>query len=610
MGITLTVEKMEFRQLTEEIKRTMRRSARDAVQLGFMLRRVMDECLWEADHSSFDGYLQEELHMDYSLASRFMAINKKFSLRGNSMDINPEYQEYSQGALIEMLNMSPELEEKVMPEMTVREVREIKRQARREKEETVTGCEDIPGQTSIQKDFREYMPDGYEDEKKTIPEPEKATEIIDGEYCEVPQEQGEEVATSQGEISQEECDAYWFVRQYMEILPGDAETAIEVCRAEGDDSKRGKALQEYISPYGCHHTGCSEWQFDFLNFSKGVDMRIGTAKMRLTYNRFAKALMEVVVEKENKDKQNCTDEKLSAYGLPVTEYPEGSLLTTEGCGNRHSCFSCAQDCGIRQKDRYCCEAPMGNPFPCTTMNTLVLLGREMGNACQFIDQEKAYHRAGDNAAVPCCKECSEICGYRCARSVAEPHEVKESADTLVEFQEGVGNAAESVSTVKEILAKEKKQLSEYAQFDDIPEMTVLRQKIMVAALELMAGKMEAEEQKSEREEAEQPELPPLKNADKRKAWLRNYKAWGLWYRDENIDVNYYKYDFSDGSRLIVAEYPQRQAYWRKETEDEYYFHMLEKGKKGYGDIQYDDKYRNMIESETYLVEFLKNIQKR
>ena len=47
------------------------------------------------------------------------------------------------------------------------------------------------------------------------------------------------------------------------------------------------------------------------------------------------------------------------------------------------------------------------------------------------------------------------------------------------------------------------------------------------------------------------------NIDQRKAWLAQYKKWGLWYYDGHIDVNYYKYDFPDGSRLIVTEYPQR-----------------------------------------------------
>lgn len=111
------------------------------------------------------------------------------------------------------------------------------------------------------------------------------------------------------------------------------------------------------------------------------------------------------------------------------------------------------------------------------------------------------------------------------------------------------------------------------------------------------------------EETAQPEILKLKNNDQRKKWLRNYEEWGLWYRDENIDVNYYKYDFKDGSRLVVAEYPKRRNFYREQEKDEYFFHLLEKGREGYGGIQYDEKYLNTPDSETYLVEFLKKIQK-
>lgn len=111
-----------------------------------------------------------------------------------------------------------------------------------------------------------------------------------------------------------------------------------------------------------------------------------------------------------------------------------------------------------------------------------------------------------------------------------------------------------------------------------------------------------------REIQEQPELPMLKNNDQRKEWLRNYKSWGLWYRDENIDVNYYKYDFPDGSRLVIAEYPQRYMYWSGKRQDEFFYHLLEKNKRGY-DKGYDEVYRNATDSETYLVEFLRNLQK-
>lgn len=575
MDAAIAVERMEYEQLTGEIKRAMRRSARDAVQLGFMLRRVMEERIWEAAHSSFDSYLQEELHMEYSLASRFIAINKRYSISGKSMDISPKYTEYSQGVLIEMLNMPPELEEKVSPEMTVREVREIKRQAKPKKE-------------------------------KPVPKQEGTEVVIDGEYREAPQETKEEVATSQPGSFEEIHDEYWFVRRYMEIYPLEAEGLIEVCRMEGNRSKHGRVIQEYIAPYGCHAKGSNEYGFDFRSFAKGLDMRVGVEKMHFAYNRFAAVLMEVAAGTENADAPNEEEEKLSPYGLPVTEYPEGSLLTTEGCGHKYDCIACAQDCGIRQKDRHCREAPLGNPFSCTTMEVLGQIKGEMGDSCQFISQERAYHRPGDNAADPCCKECTETCGYRCRRSAAKTDEGESSVGSIPKAQDVKESTPEYESAeAKWILDKERRLLNDYIEAGGIPEMTVLRQEIIVNALELMV-----KGQESGQEEIIQPELPSLKNTDQRKEWLRNYKTWGLWYRDENIDVNYYRYDFQDGSRLIVAEHPQRQDYWRKDARDEYFFHLLEKGKKGYGNTRYDEKYRNTPDSETYLVEFLKDLQKK
>ena len=112
-------------------------------------------------------------------------------------------------------------------------------------------------------------------------------------------------------------------------------------------------------------------------------------------------------------------------------------------------------------------------------------------------------------------------------------------------------------------------------------------------------------------EPEQSELPKLKNNEQRKEWLNNYKEWGLWYRDENIDVNYYKYDFVDGSRLVVAEYPQREQLWHCAPRDEHFYHLLEKNREKYATANdvYDRQYTHDTDSETYLVEFLKKIQR-
>ena len=163
--------------------------------------------------------------------------------------------------------------------------------------------------------------------------------------------------------------------------------------------------------------------------------------------------------------------------------------------------------------------------------------------------------------------------------------------------------------IREYLEEEEKMLSGYLECGGIPERTILRQQLKVAGIRiiqnLVKDVMETEE------ETIQPELPRLKNNEERKEWLENYQDWGLWYRDERLDVNYYKYDFEDGSRLVAAEYPKREGYWNEEPRDEHFFHFLKKNKKKYASLDevYDEKFRNETDSITSLVEFLKKIQK-
>lgn len=166
----------------------------------------------------------------------------------------------------------------------------------------------------------------------------------------------------------------------------------------------------------------------------------------------------------------------------------------------------------------------------------------------------------------------------------------------------------------EVAEEEREKASMYFEmalknYGDYDKRT-RKQKILIVALDLLIHNLRVTDNGYKRE-IDQPELPKFKNNDQRKEWLRNYEAWGLWYTDRNLDVNYYKYDFADGSRLVVAEYPDRINGWNgKDKNDDYHFHLLEKGKKPYGDGKpYDKQYMNSTDSETYLVEFLKNLQK-
>ena len=352
-----------------------------------------------------------------------------------------------------------------------------------------------------------------------------------------------------------------------------------------------------------------------------------------------------------------------------------------------------------------------------------------------MNEDLAFHRAGDGQPVPCCKQCNNPCGYECRRSInnrfaeeAQQEEIQDIAhdesieatqstpieeldfsvrtynalkragiETIEEIQnmsdvdlssirnfsrrcmnevhsklekyvvgpdeiviepddsvieanntepedividadcQEVKDAAENTENqeiccenssepedvtyseiaIRDYLEEEEKTLEEYERVNGVEKLPLnlmMRQRMLVKALKLLLeSEKEVEELEDieEDDEPEQPELPALRNNDQRKEWLNNYKSWGLWYRDENIDVNYYKYDFSDGSRLVVAEYPQREGYWDRDPKDEYFFHFLEKNKKKYQSINdvYDEKFRSHTDSETYLVEFLKNLQR-
>lgn len=112
-------------------------------------------------------------------------------------------------------------------------------------------------------------------------------------------------------------------------------------------------------------------------------------------------------------------------------------------------------------------------------------------------------------------------------------------------------------------------------------------------------------------------LPEMKNNDQRKAWLRAYKDWGLWYEDKNIGVKYYKYDFQNGARLIVEEYApdpgEQKSWWVSRMTETYYMHLVGGPEPdrvgGAPKWTYHARYDKFPNSETELCEFLKGLQK-
>lgn len=162
-----------------------------------------------------------------------------------------------------------------------------------------------------------------------------------------------------------------------------------------------------------------------------------------------------VQEPEAEEEQ--PEEPLSAYGTPREVYPEDSLITTPGCEGGHDCFCCHLDCDIRQQDCYCVEAPMGNPFPCEMVPKIPKLREKVWAGCQMVNNDLAYHRAGDHEPVPCCKECTDPCEYMCSRA----RNARDSAEAMAQVE----------------CAQEEEKIDESYNIGDLPQAkeSLLRQ---------------------------------------------------------------------------------------------------------------------------------------
>lgn len=171
--------------------------------------------------------------------------------------------------------------------------------------------------------------------------------------------------------------------------------------------------------------------------------------------------------------------------------------------------------------------------------------------------------------------------------------------------------------ITDFLYRKETELKEMIKVEEeepgFPHMILMQQQMLVAGLRII--KNIVEDCQEEPEESEQPPLPNMRNNDQRKEWLRNYKAWGLWYTDNYTGVKYYKYDFTNGARLIVEEYekeplPENSWYVPKEP---YYMHLIggpePDGKGGIPKWTYHTHYNKYPNSESEFVEFLKEIQK-
>lgn len=126
---------MEYVQMTlndwlnmkHKLKMELQGVKQSFVRIGYVLRKIEDQKLYEQDgYKSIAEFAKEEYGLEASTVSRFMSINREYSIDGYSEHLREEYLDMSRSQLEEMLKLPDKDREMVRPETPRADIRELK----------------------------------------------------------------------------------------------------------------------------------------------------------------------------------------------------------------------------------------------------------------------------------------------------------------------------------------------------------------------------------------------------------------------------------------------------------------------------------------------------
>ena len=175
---------MEYHQITInewfEMKKQLRQELNNVrtsfVRVGYVLRKMNDSEAYKAEgYASIAEFAEKEHGLKPSTTSRWMSINKEYSLDGYSMQLDPKWADRNASQLTEMLALPAEDRELVTPDMKRDDIRELKhfnKEAEKWKgepeqedglKELIAGC--VDKKPEIGDAIREYVRSGSADPK-------------------------------------------------------------------------------------------------------------------------------------------------------------------------------------------------------------------------------------------------------------------------------------------------------------------------------------------------------------------------------------------------------------------------------------------------------------
>ena len=162
--------------LKDELNKELLSTAQSVCRIGYLLKLARDTRILDGTYKDVYEFASSEFGLDKSQVSRFMNINDRWSIGGNSEELLPEYSQYGSSKLSIMLTLPDEINEELSPEMTKADIQAVKDEY--DEEQKITPIEHMAEDTSeVPRDFIQAVVKELNDEH---PEPaELINEALD-----------------------------------------------------------------------------------------------------------------------------------------------------------------------------------------------------------------------------------------------------------------------------------------------------------------------------------------------------------------------------------------------------------------------------------------------
>lgn len=610
----------------------MRNIKKGFVAAGFYMKYIRDNKFYiEAGYESIWEFADTVYGISKSTASRWMSINDKFSKDGNSPFLEEQFEQFEKSQLQEMLYLNDKQLEQVTPDMTVKEIKEVRKPKVVEEEVSILGYP-----------LRVY-PEG-----SLIATPGCGNQDCfschrDG--CNLRQEECHCVEASCGNPFP--CTTL----NVVESIRGDIGKKCQFVNEDlayhrGGDGQPVPCCKKCNNPcgYECNRSVKERYQ---TKTSEEEDVCDVAQKKCLHRPEFFCTLTEAqkVVTGDGTDCNekccwNCEKRKLCGYAcnaskenhsvntesepvatsqqeknpgqMDVYDYPElipeemqqeiieaeykeveekpkraTTILTylVEAALEEYDIEENLLDVAEEDKNDSLQDDLFGETVTFTFCNT-EMLG-------EFLSEIEIYNRGTLFKSYSWQQFFEE---FEYVTSVKE----RTNQESVLEEEEQEEDVWTDLQLLQKMVNEENKLLNDILGCYSEKDVLTRKQKIKATALAALLCDWDT----IEPEPPEPPELPQLKNNDQRKKFLETYETWPIWFEVPQASEVYHRFDLPDGSSIVVCEY-HHYCEWKKRYGEnpETTYHKEYLLRPGY-------KYLHDCEAnQTALVEHLKNLQK-